>query len=186
MISVILVQYNNGALTLDAVRTLRGHSRSPHEIIVVDNASTDNSLLLLRKNLQDITVVENGENLGFGAANDLASRQARGEILLFLNNDTLCQGDILTPAEDAFAGDGTVGVLGPALTHPDGSFQLSGVASFVLERGRRKSTVRVFARQPSGCGTPCPIVLPFKADGWLGKRGGPVHTQGPFRTDGPL
>jgi GT2 family glycosyltransferase len=125
MISIILVQYNNGALTLDAVRTLRAHSFSPHEIIVVDNASTDDSLQLVRKNLQDITVIANTENRGFGGANDLAARQARGQILLFLNNDTICQKDILTPAEGAFARDEAMGVLGPAITYPDGSFQLS-------------------------------------------------------------
>lgn len=125
MISVILVQHNNGALTLDAVRTLREHARGAYEIIVVDNASTDGSVQRIQSDLPDIVLITNPVNAGFGAANDLAARRAAGNILLFLNNDTVSAQDILSPAEDQFTRDVAMGVLGPALANPDGSFQLS-------------------------------------------------------------
>jgi GT2 family glycosyltransferase len=125
MISVILVQYNNGALTVDAVRTLRDHATGRYEVIVVDNASSDQSLELVRRECPEITLIANPRNTGFGAANDLAARRATGEILLFLNNDTLMQSDIVASAEEQFVHELELGVLGPALTNPDGSFQLS-------------------------------------------------------------
>jgi GT2 family glycosyltransferase len=125
MISVILVQYNNGALTVDAVRTLQEHASGSYEVIIVDNASTDGSLALVREQVTGATVIANSANEGFGAANDLAARQASGDILLFLNNDTLCHHDIIAPAEAEFARDASIGALGPAMVNPDGTFQLS-------------------------------------------------------------
>jgi GT2 family glycosyltransferase len=125
VISVILVQYNNGSLTLDAVKTLREHASGTYEILVVDNASTDGSFDQVRRGLKDVTLIANPSNAGFGAANDLAARRAVGDILLFLNNDTLSHEDIIAPAEAEFARDASLGVLGPALKNPDGTFQLS-------------------------------------------------------------
>jgi GT2 family glycosyltransferase len=125
MISVILVQHNNGSLTVDAVRTLQEHASGGYEVIVVDNASTDGSFEFVRQHVAGATVIANSANEGFGAANDLAARQASGDILLFLNNDTLCHQDIIAPVEREFARDSSIGVLGPAMVNPDGTFQLS-------------------------------------------------------------
>jgi GT2 family glycosyltransferase len=126
MISVIFVQYNNGEMTLEAIRSLRKFHTEGLEVFVVDNASTDRSLEQVRTSGEDLTLLENRENRGFGAANNQAARMARGELLCFLNNDTVCTSSFLTSAGKRFAGDPNLGIYGPRLTYADGTFQLSG------------------------------------------------------------
>ncbi|MEW6510661.1 MAG: glycosyltransferase family 2 protein [Bacteroidota bacterium] len=128
MISVILVQFNNGGLTVEAVRTLRAFHREAYEIIVVDNGSDDGSSEILRKELSDIRIIVNERNEGFGAANNRAAAEASGDILLFLNNDTVSTSDYLSRAAQIFRSDASLGVLGPRLLFPDNTFQLSAGA----------------------------------------------------------
>jgi len=120
IVSIILVQHNQSRLTREAIDSLRSHYRGPHEIIVVDNGSTDpgplpGGILLLR----------NEENLGFGAANNRAAQNAQGEVLLFLNNDTLTTMDFVTPALNELLRDPRVGIVGPKILNADGTLQLS-------------------------------------------------------------
>jgi N-acetylglucosaminyl-diphospho-decaprenol L-rhamnosyltransferase len=125
MISVILVQYNNGRLTVDAIRSLRKHHPGEVEIIVVDNASTDDSLAIVRDAVDGVTVLENKVNAGFGAANNRAASLARGDLLCFLNNDTVTRSPFLTAAEARFAQAPDVGIHAPRLVYADETFQLS-------------------------------------------------------------
>lgn len=127
MISVILVQHNGGRMTLDAVRTLRRYHPDGYEVIVVDNGSTDGSASLLRSELTGVQVLENA-NQGFGSANNMAASMAHGEIFLFLNNDTLCTQEYMSDVERIFGSDVGMGILGPRLNNPEGSFQLSAGA----------------------------------------------------------
>jgi hypothetical protein len=125
MISVILVQYNNAALTLQAVHTLRQHHDHGFEILVVDNASTDGSRERVREISRDAVIIENRENIGYGAANNIAASRAHGDILFFLNNDTISTRGYLEAAEQEFEAEPTIGILGPRLLNEDGTFQLS-------------------------------------------------------------
>lgn len=125
MTSVIFVQHNNGRLTLDAIRTLRQHHPEGIEIVVVDNASTDDAGDLVTREAPGVTVIRNSVNMGFGAANNQAVRVTRGEYLCFLNNDTLCRGEVLSSAERRFAETPQLGIYAPRLVYGDGTFQLS-------------------------------------------------------------
>lgn len=125
MISVILVQHNRGALTLQAIRSLQAHHQGGYEVLMVDNASNDGSLELLQREARGIRILPSPTNDGFGAANNRAAQQAAGDILLFLNNDTICVEPFLQQAEAAFGSEPSMGVLGPRLVNEDRSFQLS-------------------------------------------------------------
>lgn len=125
MISVIMVQYNNARLTLDAIRSLQQHHPDGIEILVVDNASTDGSLDLIRESASGITVIASPANNGFGVANNLGVAQAHGKLICFLNNDTVCRGEFLATAGRRFAEFPDLGIYGPRLVYPDGTFQLS-------------------------------------------------------------
>lgn len=96
-----------------------------YEVIVVDNASTDGSLELLRSRFGEVSVIANGCNRGFAAANVQALAQARGRWLLLLNPDTVAPPESL--AELVRFGDEhpRAGVVGPKLVHGDGSLQPS-------------------------------------------------------------
>ena len=79
-LSIIIVNFNSGLYAVDCIASLFKQVNINFEIIVVDNASQDNGIELLRENFSDqITLIESKENLGFGRANNLAVSQACGE-----------------------------------------------------------------------------------------------------------
>ncbi|GJL94179.1 MAG: glycosyl transferase [Hyphococcus sp.] len=93
-ISIIIVNYNAGDRLEKCIRCLNAQTLQPLEIIVVDNASTDNSLETAL-NRPNIVVIEAGENLGFAAANNLAAKKAKGEFIALLNPDAYADPDWL-------------------------------------------------------------------------------------------
>lgn len=89
-ISIIIVNYNCDAYIADCIRSVyRQVQDISFEIIVSDNNSTDDSLLHIRQQFPEVVIVENGKNLGFGAANNAGAKVAKGKYLLLLNPDTL-------------------------------------------------------------------------------------------------
>ncbi len=74
-----------------------------HEVIVVDDASTDDSVAYLRREFPEVKVVALERNLRFAGANNAAARAATGEILVFLNNDMLVEPDFLSPLLEPFS-----------------------------------------------------------------------------------
>lgn len=92
-LSIVLVNYNAGALTEQCIRTIeQSGTTCSYEIILCDNASTDGSRDKMRRLEQAsprIRGVYNSENRGFGVANNSAIPYCRGRYILFLNTDTL-------------------------------------------------------------------------------------------------
>ena len=125
-LSVIIVNFNGAKLTLACVASIRAHIPSiPYEIIVVDNQSSDREGEALKRQLPECTIVLSEKNVGFGGANNLGASRASGELLLFLNNDTLVSSDIFTPLAAALEQNRHLGLIGPALRNQDGTFQVS-------------------------------------------------------------
>lgn len=95
-VSVIIVNYNTSALTLQCLCTLYEHTSGvSFEVIVVDNHSSDDSVSLIEKNFPQVTLLKSDVNLGFGRANNLAAEQARGKYLFLLNSDTVVISNII-------------------------------------------------------------------------------------------
>lgn len=123
LVSIIIVSYNTRALLercLDSVERLSGHVS--HELVVVDNGSVDGTLEMLRAKYPGVLVIATSENLGFGVANNLGARHARGEFLLLLNSDAAFLNDALTgflEGYTALAGCNP-GALGGWMTDEDG------------------------------------------------------------------
>ena len=88
-LTVIVVNHNTREMTLACLASLRDETRTPHEVILVDNASTDGSAEAIAATFPDMTLLAETANHGFGGANNLAARRARGEYLLLLNPDTV-------------------------------------------------------------------------------------------------
>lgn len=122
-LSVIIVNYNSGGRLGRCLEHLGRQTFRDFEIIVIDNASTDQSIAGARPfAAADTLFVEAGENLGFAAGNNRAAARARGEWLVFLNPDAYAQDDWLAemvaagkryPWADAF------GSSQIAADHPD-------------------------------------------------------------------
>jgi len=119
-LSVIIVNYNSGAYALNCIRSLQKQEWIDFEIIVIDNASQDHSVMLLKEQLgHSIQLIESPENLGFGRANNLAAGKAVGEFLLLLNPDTvITDPHALKTMVDTLRNSPKVGMLGPAIEEP--------------------------------------------------------------------
>lgn len=125
MLSVIILQYNNAALTKNAIESFQKHYRGEHEIILVDNNSTEEEARHMGQHLQNIHFIQNETNEGFSKGNNRAAHRAKGEILLFLNNDTITASDFASDVLDVLRKDASVGIIGPKLLNEDFSFQIS-------------------------------------------------------------
>jgi GT2 family glycosyltransferase len=89
-VSVLIVNYNTCDLTLQCIRSIIDKTNNiDFEIIVIDNASVDGSQQKIKEIFPDITFIENKFNLGFGTANNLGAKEAKGKYLFFLNSDCL-------------------------------------------------------------------------------------------------
>ena len=95
-LSIIIVSYNTKDFIEECLESIKATSKGfDYEIIVVDNASEDNSLEMLKTKFPDVIVVKNQENVGFSKANNLGVEKSKGRYVLFLNPDTVVYEDAL-------------------------------------------------------------------------------------------
>jgi GT2 family glycosyltransferase len=89
LVSVILVNYNAKKWLKGCLDSLRAQTYRNFEVVLVDNASADGGAGFVEKNYRKVRIIRNRTNEGFARANNLAARRCRGELLLFLNTDTV-------------------------------------------------------------------------------------------------
>src|SRR2546425_4295522 len=112
-LSIVLVSWNARPLTVAALRSIVEHvQRISYEIIMVDNGSGDGSPAAVKREFPWVTLIENGDNLGFSKASNQGLRVARGRYLLLLNTDTLQTGNALGESVHYMDEHRDVGVLG--------------------------------------------------------------------------
>lgn len=125
-ISIIIVNYNVRDFLVNALQSLQKSLRNiSHEIFVVDNASIDDSIIVIKKEFPDVIVIENEENLGFAKANNLALKRCKGDFILLLNPDTLVGEDTISGMINFFEKNPFAGVAGCKILNADGSLQLA-------------------------------------------------------------
>ncbi len=126
MLSIVIVNYNVREFLEHALVSLRSASRGLRcEVIVVDNASDDGSVEMIRKKFPSVHLIASGENLGFAKANNIALRRAQGEFILLINPDTLVQEDTLRTMVSFMREHPEVGLAGCKILNPDGTLQLA-------------------------------------------------------------
>lgn len=117
-LSVIIVNYNTADLLASCLRSVLSQSACA-EVWVVDNASQDHSVAMVREQFPEVRLIASPENLGFARANNLAARQATGRFIHYLNPDTVvrpgCFAAMLRFMEDHPA----IGMAGTRLLYPD-------------------------------------------------------------------
>jgi GT2 family glycosyltransferase len=130
-LSIIIVNYNVRDFLHQSLRSLdKARAGLKSEIIVVDNASGDGSVEMLRSRFPGIRLIANTTNLGFAKANNLALKITRGEYCLLINPDTVVQEDTLRVMLEFFRDNPDVGLAGCKILNPDGTFQLACRRSF--------------------------------------------------------
>jgi GT2 family glycosyltransferase len=125
--SVIIPVFNKAEFTFQCLRALVAEvDLDETEIIVVDNASTDETAALLERFGRVVSVVRNGENRGFVDACNDGAAVARGRHLVFLNNDAVVQPGWLDALIETAEADASVGAVGSMFLYPDGRVQEAG------------------------------------------------------------
>ena len=125
-VSIVIVNYNAGALLIACVRSGLEHAR---QVVVVDNASSDSSLKELVSSFSTehrLCVISLGCNIGFAAACNIGLRAASESYILFLNPDCLLDVDSLRLMVQVLESDSRAGMVGGMLINPDGTEQAGG------------------------------------------------------------
>ena len=126
LVSIILVNYNGSSFLytcLDSIEKFVNHCN--HEIIIVDNYSSDDSVRIIKDKFSSSRLICLQSNLGFGKANNLAVKHSTGQYLLFLNTDTILTENTPKILSDYLQQNKNIGAIGSHITFKDGSYQLS-------------------------------------------------------------
>lgn len=97
MVSIIIVNYNGEQVLRDCLQSVFGSAYKPLEVIVVDNASRDRSVALMRQEFPAVKIVVSSQNVGFAGGNNLGVAEATGEFIVLLNNDTVVDAAWIEP-----------------------------------------------------------------------------------------
>jgi GT2 family glycosyltransferase len=133
VLSIIIVNYRSIQLILDCIHSIyRETSDTDVEIIVVDNASGDNSEQLLKNNFPAVRWIQIGYNAGFARANNAGMQHAKGNTYLLLNPDTLIEDRAIDRCYKQLLASSYI-AAGVQMLNPDRSPQISG--NFFMKGG---------------------------------------------------
>ena len=130
-LDVVIVAWRCEDLLRRCLASLRDHPAAvPTRIHVVDNASGDGTAEMVAAEFPEVALTENAENLGFSAANNIVLRRSDADYVLVLNPDTRLTEGALDALLRELGARPEVGICGPRLTLPDGSFDHASRRSF--------------------------------------------------------
>jgi GT2 family glycosyltransferase len=125
-ISVIIVSWNAREYLRGCLESIRKTGSSVvHEVIVVDNASTDGSAEMAEKEFAEVILIRSKENLGFARANNLGIKRATGSILALINSDVVVHPNCFQELAAFLEREPKVGLAGPKVFGRDGGLQAS-------------------------------------------------------------
>lgn len=110
LVSVLVLNWNGEEIIEENIRSILSTAYRPFEVIVVDNASTDESLDILRS-FPQITVIENRQNLGYAEGNNIGFSRCRGEYIAVVNNDVVVDPEWLDAPVRTFEQFSDVGLV---------------------------------------------------------------------------
>ncbi|MEW6188858.1 MAG: glycosyltransferase family 2 protein, partial [Actinomycetota bacterium] len=119
-LSIVIVNWNTRDLLRNCLQSIyQNPPKDDFEVFVVDNASTDGSPEMVEKELPQVKLIKNKENLGFSKANNLGIKSSGGDYILLLNSDTQVLRDSLPKMVEYMDTHPKVGILGPQLIKQD-------------------------------------------------------------------
>lgn len=122
-IAIVIVSYNTRDLLCECIDSITSETRSSHEIIVVDNASSDNTMEMLKTRYPAIKRIGNKSNAGFASANNQGFQIANGRYFLMLNPDTLVIDGAIDKLKKFMDDHPDIGICGPKNIDSKGGLQ---------------------------------------------------------------
>lgn len=126
LVSIIIVNFNGKKYLEKCLESLLKINYSNYEIIVIDNNSTDGSVEFIEKNHSQIIIKKLEKNYGFAYPNNLGAKIAKGEFLLFLNNDTKVCPDFVIELMKTITSSSDIGICQSYLLKMSGDVDSSG------------------------------------------------------------
>lgn len=121
-VSIVILNYNRAADTIKCVTSFLSLQYPNYEIIVVDNASTDDSVNVIKERIPNITLLQTGKNLGYSGGNNFGIKYAMekgADYFLIINNDTeLINPYFLQEIINNQKKDSSIGIMGPKVLNP--------------------------------------------------------------------
>ena len=125
-VSVIIINYNGKNLLEKCLESLFKVTYDNFEVILVDNNSSDETINFITKNYPSIILIKLDSNKGFAEPNNIASKVAKGNFLLFLNNDTIVTPNFISELVNVLTHDLKIAICQSLLLKPDGKIDSSG------------------------------------------------------------
>lgn len=157
-VAIIILNWNGRDLTLDCLRSLSILDYPEYDIVVVDNASSDDSVQAIKSDFSEVHIVENDKNLGFSEGNNRGIVRAleRGaEYVMLLNNDTLLfRPDFLSNLVEYLENNPEVAAVSPLVLYPDSPLvwsaggRLHAVLGMCSHMGKNKHAGLFATRDP--------------------------------------
>jgi len=122
-VSIVIVSYNTCRILDECIASIKEQTACVYEIIVVDNASGDDSRRMLRDKYPEVTLIENSDNVGFARANNQGFASARGRYFFMLNSDTVILDGAIDKLVEYCEKNPEVGICGPRNVGRDGERQ---------------------------------------------------------------
>ncbi len=135
LVSVIIVNQNGKKYLEKCLTSLKNQGYKNIEIILVDNASIDDSVDFTKKIFPDAKIKINSENLGFAEPNNIGYNLSEGDYVLFLNNDTEVKKDFLHPLVSILESNKDVGGVQSKILFMDNPTVLDSVGAFLTYSG---------------------------------------------------
>ena len=125
-VSIIIVNWNTREIIRNCLKSIYAEARKvKHEVIVVDNGSTDGSAEMIKAEFSQVQLIENDENRGFAAANNQGMARGQGRYVLLLNSDTIILEGAVAKAVAFADKHPEAGVVGCRVLNPDRTLQLT-------------------------------------------------------------
>lgn len=123
-LSIIIVNWNTRDLTKQTIESVYRETHGmDFEIILVDNASADDTVAVIKKEFPEVILIENTDNLGFAKANNQGMKIAKGKYMMLLNSDTIVLDRALNTLVAYMDAHPEVMMVGPKLLNEDRTFQ---------------------------------------------------------------
>jgi len=138
LVSVIIVNYNGQNHLENCLKSLMNIAYKNYEVIIVDNNSTDESIEFVKNTYPSIIIIKLDRNYGFAEPNNIGAKIAKGDFLLFLNNDTEVSPNFIEKMVNVLNRDSKIAICQSLLLKPNQEIDSSG--DYVDELGRAYSS----------------------------------------------
>jgi len=118
-VSVIVVSFNSEKFITKCLDSILQSNYAPLEILVVDNASNDNTINELKKFQNKLKLIQSKKNLGFAAANNLGIKKSDGEIIVLINPDAFVTKNAIRELILPILNDDKIMITGPKILYPE-------------------------------------------------------------------